>query len=532
MDITDMSPGHLPGHSRSLWRDTTPLPAYPQLAADADTDVAVVGAGLAGLMTAYLLVREGLRVTVLEAGSILNGTTGYTTAKISAQQNSIYDKLMRNLGEEHARAYYQANRHGLEQIRAIAEELGIECELEEQTNYVYATTDSGVKQLEKEWNAYEKLGLRGEQLTELPIPVRIKGAIAMRGEAQFHPLFFLKGLMEQLAGKGAQLYEHTRAVELNTDHEARPQVVTDSGLRVVARHVVVATHFPFCDGIGMYYARLHAERSYVVAAKPATAFPGGMYISKDSPTRSLRSANLRGETVVLVGGENHKTGQQISTLDRYRELERFGEQVLGSRSIPYRWSAQDLSTLDQVPYIGPITDKHPNVYVATGFGKWGMSNGSAAASLIRDCIMERDNPFKELYKPSRFHVKSDVKSFVVQNADVAKSLVTGKLEPVTLTPLALEPGQGAVVEVNGKRCGAFRDEQGDYHVVDTTCTHMGCELEWNDGERSWDCPCHGSRFAPDGQVIEGPALRPLKTVAWPKDQDGLIVSPPSDRDGR
>jgi glycine/D-amino acid oxidase-like deaminating enzyme/nitrite reductase/ring-hydroxylating ferredoxin subunit len=510
----------LPDRSASYWREAPELPSFPQLSEDTEAEVAIVGAGITGVTTAYLLAKEGVNVVLLDAGTILNGTTGYTTAKITSQHGAIYDQLLKHLGEEHAKAYYQANQDAAGFIRTIVEEHGISCELTPDNSYVYAASDRGVKTLEKEWEAYQRLGIPGSFESELPLPLRVKAAIRMNGQAQFHPVRYLEGLVGYLIDKGAAIYEHTPIVDIDTETENRPKIITKDGKTVSARHVVVASHFPFCDKIGMYYARMHAERSYVVAIETETNYPGGMYINADEPRRSLRTAERNDQTLVLIGGESHKPGEKISTLQRYAELEAFGRSLFAIQSIPFRWSAQDLITLDRVPYVGQITGNHPNVFVATGFGKWGMTNGTAAAMLLRDLIMQRENPYKELFKPSRFHAGNDIKQFVVQNSGVAKTMVAGKLENADSSPSELKLDEGGVVEVDGKRCGAYRDKDGNYHVVDTTCTHMGCELEWNDGERSWDCPCHGSRFSAQGNVIEGPAFTPLKTMPWPDNSDG------------
>ncbi|MFB4474761.1 FAD-dependent oxidoreductase, partial [Oceanobacillus caeni] len=214
--------------------------------------------------------------------------------------------------------------------------------------------------------------------------------------------------------------------------------------------------------------------------------------------------------MVLLVGESHKTGQSTDTMKHFDALEEFGQSVFGLEDISYRWSAQDLTTLDKVPYIGEITPGQPNILIATGFRKWGMSNGTAAALLMKDIVLGKKNSFRELYTPSRFYATPSIKNFLVQNANVAGHLIKGKLQTSNTDPNTLEKDEGAVIRINGERKGAYRDQEGKLHIVDTTCTHVGCEVEWNSGERSWDCPCHGSRFTYTGDVIEGPAEKPLQ----------------------
>lgn len=308
---------------------------------------------------------------------------------------------------------------------------------------------------------------------------------------------------------GGIIYEHTPVADI--EQGERLSVVTRSKRRVTCDHVAVCSHFPFYDG-GFYVSRMHAERSYVIAITAAEPYPGGMYLSADNPKRSVRSAAANGETLILIGGENHKTGQGVPTMRHYEALSSFASQLFTVKDIRYRWSAQDLRTLDKVPYIGLMTAGTPNIYVATGYRKWGMTNGTAAGMMLSDLIIGRDNRYRDLYSPSRFYADPSVRQFFTTNLDVAKHLIVGKIELAVRQPQDLARGEGAVVSVNGKRAGAYKDEAGTLHVVDTTCTHMGCELEWNSGGKTWDCPCHGSRFSIDGDVIEGPAKQPLACI--------------------
>ncbi|CAM4436184.1 FAD-dependent oxidoreductase [Paenibacillus typhae] len=515
MSTTDGQAGNkysqgLPQFPESLWRGTTELPAFPRLAEDHVTDVAIVGAGITGITAAYLLTREGYKVTLLEAGEVLGGTTGFTSAKITAQHGMIYADLMKNFGEEQAWAYYQSNSEAMKWMIHTAEELGLSCGMHPEDAYLYADKDDDetLKQLEQEFEAYQKLGIPGEWLDHIPLPLMVTGAIRLPGQARFHPLHYLKGMLQFVLDKGGVVYEHTMIGE-KVDKGERITLYTEgSEHQIRCRHAVSASHFPFYDGGGLYFSRLHAERSYCLAVQPETDFAGGMYLSAGEPTRSLRAVEWNGHNLVIVGGENHKTGQGICTFGHYENLEVFAGGLLGSRQIPYRWSTQDLITLDKVPYIGK-PDEDEEIYIATGYGKWGMTNGTLAAQIITDQIMGRANRYSGLYDPSRFKARPSIKNFIVQNANVAKELVAGKVEIVRKKTSELGADEGAVVFHDGKRAGAYRDPEGKLHLVDRTCTHMGCECEWNNAERSWDCPCHGSRFSYEGDVLEGPATLPL-----------------------
>ncbi|WP_248548955.1 FAD-dependent oxidoreductase [Paenibacillus odorifer] len=500
----------LPQSPESLWRDTTDLPAFPKLAEDISTDVAVVGGGITGITTAYLLSNAGYKVTLLEAGEILSGTTGFTSAKISAQHGLIYHHLIKHFGQEQARLYYRSNSEAMNWIQNTAEELEVSCGMKHEAAFLYADAEDHktLKQLEEEYKAYEQLGLPGEWLDNVSIPLMASGAIKLPGQARFHPLQYLKGLLKVIQDKGGVIYEHTMMADKVEKNDKLTLFTEKDEHRITCRYAVSASHFPFYDGGALYFSRLHAERSYCLAIQPETDFEGGMYLSASEPTRSLRAVEWEGRNLVIVGGDNHKTGQGICTIGHYENLELFAGNLLGIKTIPYRWAAQDLITLDRVPYIGKISDNE-EIYIATGFGKWGMTSGTLAAQIISDQIQRKDNPYTELYDPSRFKAGTSLKNFIVQNANVAKELVAGKVEIVHKKTTDLEADEGAVVFHDGKRVGAYKDPEGKLHLVDRTCTHMGCECEWNNGDRSWDCPCHGSRFSYDGEVLEGPASVPL-----------------------
>ena len=513
--MTEKRPDYeeLPALPQSYWRDSWSVPAFPKLEEPSvQAEVAVVGGGITGITAAYLLASEGYRTVLLEAGRLFNGTTGHTTAKITAQHDLIYHELIGTIGLEKAKLYYQANAEAAQFIRRMVEEHRIACGYREQDAYIYTETDESLRRIEDEATAYLKLGIPGDWTDDCPLPLPVKGAVLMKGQAQFHPLHYVKALTEQFLQAGGLIFENTMAQTV--EEGAAPTVVTKDGCRVTAKRVISCTHFPFFDGKGYYFTRLHAERSYVLGIPIGDeAEFAGMYLSADDPKRSVRTAGAPdGERLLLIGGESHKTGQGICTIKHYEALQAFAGRLVQAPHVAYRWSAQDLITLDKVPYIGPVSSGIGNVLVAAGFRKWGMTNSAAAGLLLRDIVQGRDNPYRELYTPSRFQGASDVKNFVVLNADVAKHLVSGKLESVPRTPEDLAAGEGAAVTVAGRRAGAYRDEDGTLHIVDTTCTHMGCELEWNSGERSWDCPCHGSRFSVIGKVLEGPAKKPLKRL--------------------
>ena len=493
----------------SYWLESTSRTAFPQLDKDIDVEVAIVGGGITGITAAYALVKEGFDVAVIEASSLLSGTTGHTTAKISAQHGLIYDELINHFGMEQTKLYYQANMEARKFIEECIQLHGIECEFQTEDAYIYTNDQTEVTKLKKEAKAYEALGIDGGYIDKIPLTIPIIGAVVMKDQAQFHPLKYLDHLLKYIQEAGAQIYENTVAIDMVNGDPATVNI--KNGAKVRAKYVISASHFPFHDGQA-YFSRLYPKRSYVVAAKSAQTFPGGMYISAEKPTRSIRSVNINGEEALLVVGDGHKTGQGEPEIGHYEALEAFAKESFAAKEFLYRWSAQDLETPDKVPYIGRISEGNPNIFIASGYRKWGMSHGTAAGLLISDLIIGKENPYENLYIPTRFNADPSLKNIVKENLNVAAHLIGGKLERPDKEIKDIKEGEGAAITIKGRRAGAYKTESGELFVVETTCTHMGCEVNWNSGDSTWDCPCHGSRFSYEGEVVEGPADLPLKRI--------------------
>ncbi len=498
----------LPEAPEPLWRADVDIPEFPPVEEDLEVDVVIVGGGIAGITSAYVLVNEGLKVALLEADKLLNGTSGHTTAKVTAQHDLIYDEFITNFGRSTARLYYEANTDALNFVKKTVDEHKIECDFKEQDAYLYSTTDEYAQKIENEAQAYEKIGIDGGLVDSIPFDIEIKNAIVMKNQAQFHPVKYLAHLVKIIKEKGGLIFEHTVAVNVETGE--KPTVLSRNNKRITGGFVLTCSHFPFFEGTGLYSARMKASRSYAVAVKAKENYPGGMYLSVDKPTRSIRSVSTNGEEYIILGGGSHQTGERTDTKEDYNSLRIFSEQVFELEDIQYHWSAQDLKTLDKIPYIGELTTSEPNILVATGFRKWGMTNSTVAALLFRDIILKRSNPYRDLYSPARFYAHPSLKNFFVNNAKVVKHLVQGKMEIPQKNVNDIPNGEGAVISINGQRKGAYKDENGKLYIVDTTCTHVGCECHWNNSEKSWDCPCHGSRFSYTGEVLEGPAEKPLQ----------------------
>lgn len=490
------------------WIASTETTSYPALEEDLKVEVAVVGGGLAGITTAYLLKQSNLTVAVIEADRIGQGTSGHTTAKVTSQHSLIYDQLIKSLGLEKARLYAEANEYAISFIEGLINENGISCDFSRQPAYVYTREEQYVRQIEDEVRAASSLGLKAHFLDQIPLPFEVKAAERFDNQAQFHPRKYLLALAAKIPGVGSHIFEQTRAVDFQAG--APFTIITATGHKVIAAKVVIASHFPAYGGGGYYYARIYPERAYAVAITAKEKFPGGVYISAEKPGRSLRSAPYNGSELIIVTGENHRTGQGPPTGVHYRSLAQFAEQTFTITGMPFRWSTQDYTSLDEVPYTGYLTPELPNVYVATGFRKWGMTNATASSILLRDLIVHGESPWQDVYDPARFKPDPLIKQSAATSTGPIKEPPAAAVEMKSIPrEEELDPGEAAVMKDKG--IGLYRDEAGQVHAVELICTHMGCEPVWNEAERSWDCPCHGSRFTYEGDIIEGPALKPLRT---------------------
>ncbi|MFJ5774388.1 FAD-dependent oxidoreductase [Streptomyces sp. NPDC093094] len=498
----------LPG---SYWLETAPggEPAPPP-SRDLAVDVAVVGGGMAGLSTAWELVRRGHEVAVLEAGRIAGGVTGRTTAKLTALHTLVYDRLRRTRGREGARLYAHSQSAAIRRAAETVEEVGIECAWEEAAACTYAEDPRHVPQLRAEAEAAREAGLPAGFVTGTELPYPVAGAVRVTGQAQFHPVKYLLGLTEELRRRGGIVHEGTRVTGLT---EGTPCVLTtDAGVRVRAREVVVATHHPVFDR-ALLFTRLSPRRELVVAGTlGADRAPRDMYITTEQNTRSVRSApHTDGTRLLIVAGE-HFTPGTADVEERFGRLAAWAESRFPGLALSHRWATQDNDSTDSVPLVGPLHPGSHHAYVATGFGGWGLSGGIMAGELIADLVEGRKPEWADLYDPRRLgSVVREGWSFLKNQAHVAQHFVGDRLPSVTTpSPEELAPGDGAVLRVGGHRYAFHRDGGGLLHAVSARCTHLGCIVAFNRAEQAWECPCHGSRFAPDGRVLQGPAVRPLE----------------------
>ncbi|MEE0970176.1 MAG: FAD-dependent oxidoreductase [Clostridia bacterium] len=432
----------------SLWERTAEKPKFEKLQGDISTDVLVIGGGIAGILCAYQLQRSGVNYVLAEAKEICGGITKNTTAKITSSHSLIYDKLIRQFGIETAKLYLKANEAAIESYRRICLSEEIDCDLKDKDSFVYSMTDR--EKIEKEAAALKKLGYCAEVTDNIPLPFKTAGAIRFKRQAEFDPLKFLYAL-----SKGLNIYENTRVREL-----IGTTATTDSG-RIKANKIIVATHFPFINKHGSYFLKMYQHRSYVIALEGAENVQG-MYVDENKKGLSFRNYG----DLLLIGGGSHRTGKRGTSYD---ELRKFAKKYFPNAKEKYHFATQDCMTLDSVPYVGRYSKSTKDLYVITGFNKWGMTSAMVGSSVICNLIRGKSDPLARVFSPSR----SILRPQLILNAFEA---VSGLITP-------------------SKR----------------RCPHLGCALKWNPYEHTWDCSCHGSRFTSDGKLIDNPSTGDLKT---------------------
>ncbi len=496
--------------------------AYPGLVEQLDADVLVVGAGIVGLTAAESLSRAGKSVVVLEALRVGEQVTGRSTAKITSQHGLIYSSLIRDFGVADARKYAQANEAAIAYIAELVSSGNIACSFERKSAYLYTSTKQGFKDLQNEIAAAIKLGLPAHLCTDGALPFgsqvggalgkafTVEGALRFDNQAQFHPVQYLRGLASMVA-KTAKLFEMTRVTKVEKEGDgAHYRVHTEAGGSVRAKEVIIATHLPIVPD-GMFFAKAYTISHPMVAAPVDPGqIPDGMFLDTGTPSHSFRMDDSSGTPHVIAVGATYKTGVPDEEAKSFQELERFLQEKFTVGNIAYRWTNEDFQSMDGLPFIGSASSGSKNLYVATGFNAWGITNGTMAACLIADLILGRENSVADLFDATRVKPLVGGGEFVKSNLQTAKHFVQDRFLTGHDKDLNLPAGQARIVKQGDKTLAAYRDDSGVLHAVSALCTHMGCVVGWNATDRTWDCPCHGSRFAPDGTVVHGPATSALK----------------------
>ena len=484
----------LPGTAECCWTATTPRTSYPVLTKSFRADVAIIGAGIVGLTAAYVLCRAGVSVAVIEARRVGRQVTGRSSAKITSQHSLIYRHLRDTSDLDTARTYADANRAGAAQIRTWIRDLKIACDLEERDAYAYTCKESLLADIKAEVDIARELGFRAEFVVPAPLPFETAGALRFLHEAQFNPAQYLVGLATAIKEAGGRIFENTRVQDVKIGRRWR--VMTDRAW-LDADNVVVATNLPIIAS-GQYDIRTRPRGHIAMAFRTDSPMAvQGMFIGIDHPTHSIRMGRDDEGPLLIVLGPAFVTGQERDVSARFRLLDEWAHKNLPVREAAWRWFNEDYDTPDRIPYIGKPEKKSTGLYIATGFNGWGISNGAAAGLLISDQIQGRPNPWGKLYDPQRRGPKK------YNKGDETHSLVSSIDE--------IHRGQGGVIKRGRAKLAVYRAANGRFRALSASCTHAGCIVSWNNADLTWDCPCHGSIFSATGQVIHGPATKPLRT---------------------
>ena len=496
----------IPGKQHSLWIDTSEEGDFPYLNEDKKVEVAVIGGGITGVTTAFLLKQAGMKVALIEAGRLCSGTTGFTTAKVTSQHGFLYPALKRKFGSERTAQYFKAQEEAKEFIAALVKNEKIECDFAREASYNYTEKESGIKAVEEFAQVFKSVGANIELVEKTSLPFPIKAAVKLENQIRFHSRKYVLELAKKIPGDGSFVFESTRALGIIPEHPY--EIITDRG-RVKAEKVVEATQFPFYDR-RFFFARLYPSTSYVLGVYVKDVTAEGMYFSQDDTKHSIRYQPSEKGPILIVSGSGHTSGQGGDTMRYYKQVEKYARQRFDFKSVDYFWSAEDYQTADLLPFIGkrPVSR---GTYVATGFNKWGMTNGTLAALINSDLILGEKNPYANLFNPSHIYPHASISTAFSKGLNISNQYLKGYLSRHPKEkPSQLDDGEAKLIKDNGIKA-SFKDENGNEHEVSATCTHFFCRLNWNNAELTWDCPCHGSRFSKDGGVIHGPAKKDLRS---------------------
>ena len=466
-------------NNKSFWLEIEKRKEHESLKEDLECDVCVVGGGITGISCAYYLSKNDLNTVVLEKDRIASKTTGHTTAKITSQHDLFYDYLINSKGKEFAKKYYKANEKAIDNIEEIINEENIECDFERVSSFVYTKDINLVKDIRTEVGAVNSIGGESEFVEDIELPVKIEGAIKFKNQAKFNPIKYINGLCNSIINNNGKIYEESKVIEYEKDGDVFKVLVETEkdNYTVKCKHLVVATRYTIFNVPGYHFIKMYQEISYAVAAKmPNNLEIKDVYITKERPVISIRTAKYNAEKYLLVIGNNHKTGENTETKDRYKLLEEIAEKITGNK-VKYRWNTEDCISLDKIAYIGKYSNLIDNMYVATGFNKWGMTTSNIAANIITDLILGKENKYLKIYNSTRLEPIKNKEEVGNMLKEIGKSIIEPRLD-------------------------ITREKK--------YCTHLGCELTWNELTKTWDCPCHGSRFEENGESVEAPSIKNMR----------------------
>lgn len=440
----------------------------------------------------------------------MNILRGNSTAKITSQHGLFYDYLLQSQGEELAKQYLDANEQAIKNIGKIIKDENIECEFEKQDAYVYTSQETELEKIKREVESAKSLGMEAEFVEDISLPVKSLGAVKFKNQAQFNPCKYANGLVESMKNK-VEIFENTKVVDVKDEGNGY-EVIAENGNKVIAKCVVLATHYPIINAPGYYFLKMYQSMSYAIAVETKQELFDGMYISSENPVVSFRTIKNGDKQLVVIVGNDHKTGEKKDLSENYNSLEKRAKQIYPDSKVVYKWCTEDCISLDKIPYIGEFSTLMPNVYVATGYKKWGITTSNIAANIITDKILGKDNKYEEIFKSTRLKPVKNYQEMSNMLKETVNSLVIKKFKVPEEKLKDIENGEGAIIEIEDDKVGIYRDEKGKIFAIKPVCSHLGCELSWNNLEKTWDCPCHGSRFTYEGKSIYAPSIKDLERI--------------------
>lgn len=497
--------------NNSYWVDTSKTTNYPKLDKNIEVDVCIVGAGIVGATTAYFLSKNSnLKIAILDKDKVCMGVSANTTAKITSQHGLFYKYLIQEFGKDFAKKYLFSNQEAIKIISEIIDKENIDCDFELQNAYVFATSEEELVKIEDEVKAVNSLGFNAEFIEKIELPINnIKGAIKFPNQAQFNARKYVLSLLNILEKRNVKIFENSKVEKIENGEK---NIIYANNCKIIAKYVVLATHFPILNFPGLHFIKMHQDKSYIIGVETTDNLFNGMYINSKDPIISFRTAIYKdNQRLLLIGGSDHKTGaNNIKLEDSYKNLENYISGVYKNINIKYRWSTEDCVSLDKVPYIGAFSKFMPNIFIATGFKKWGMTTSHVAAKIITDKIIGKKNIYENIYNSTRLKPIKNKKELYNNLKQTTYSLLINRFKKSKITIGEIKNGEGGIIKYNGKKIGIYKDEEGKIYAVKPYCKHLGCELSWNNLEKTWDCPCHGSRYTYDGKILMEPTRKELE----------------------
>ena len=501
----------------SLWIAESNKTNYPKLSKAEKAEVCIVGGGITGAVTAYLLAKKGIKVIVLEKDKVAMGVTAKSTAKLTSQHGLFYTYLNDSYGQDVAKKYLYSNEEGIKLAEKIINDEKIDCDYEKRDAYVFATCQSELEKIKKEIGVLKDIGYDAEFVENVDIPVdKCLGAIRFKNQAQFNSRKYVVQLFDRISKMGGKIYEDSKVIKIDRINEVY-KVSTDD-FNVMCDKVVICSHYPIKNFPGMYFAKMYQDKSYVIAVDVGEEnyekdIVNGMYIQSCDPVISFRTAKYNNKRLLVIAGSGHRTGEPEGKIeDSFLNLENYIRDYYHNAKVLFRWSTEDCVTLDKIPYIGEFSNFLPNIYVATGFKKWGMSSSHVAGKIISDKIIGNENGYADVYKATRLEPIKNIKEFENMIKESTNSLIINKLKPAKEDLDKIQLGNGGIVEINGDKVGIYKRDDGKIFAVKPFCGHLGCLVTWNNLEKTWDCPCHGSRYDYRGNIITEPTVKALERI--------------------